>query len=238
MSRPAGWEASAAAWIAHLGADGDFARRHVLDAPMLARIRGRGFVNALDVGCGEGRFCRRLKAEGLVDAIGVDPTEALIAEARRRDPDGDYRVGRAEALAFGDASFDLVVSYLALLDIEDAGAAIAEMARVLRPGGAIVLCNQNGFATASPSQGWRRSEDGSLIFEIDRYLEPRALVSEWRGVSVRNFHRPLEFYMQAFLSAGLRLACFAEPAPHGGEAAKRERYTRVPLFVLMEWRKV
>ena len=53
-----GWSASAAAWIAEQGEDGDYGRRFVLDAPMRARIEGRGFRNALDVGCGEGRFCR------------------------------------------------------------------------------------------------------------------------------------------------------------------------------------
>ena len=53
-----GWAASAMAWIVEQGEDGDYGRRFVLDAPMRARIEGRGFRNALDVGCGEGRFCR------------------------------------------------------------------------------------------------------------------------------------------------------------------------------------
>eukprot|EP01035_Chromulina_nebulosa_P009397 gene9398-biopygen7891 len=60
-----GWDDSAAAWIADQGEDGDFGRRCVLDRPMLAQVRGRGFATALDVGCGEGRFCRVLTAEGL-----------------------------------------------------------------------------------------------------------------------------------------------------------------------------
>jgi hypothetical protein len=55
-----GWAASAAAWIIEQGEDGDYGRRFVLDAPMLARIEGRGFRHALDVGCGEGwRRCGR-----------------------------------------------------------------------------------------------------------------------------------------------------------------------------------
>ncbi|MFK4601984.1 tRNA G46 methylase TrmB [Bradyrhizobium diazoefficiens] len=49
-----GWAASAAAWIIEQGEDGDYGRRFVLDAPMRARIEGRGFRNALDVGCGGG----------------------------------------------------------------------------------------------------------------------------------------------------------------------------------------
>lgn len=51
-----GWDESAAAWIADMGDDGDFGRRFVLDAPMVARVRAGSFEAALDVGCGEGRF--------------------------------------------------------------------------------------------------------------------------------------------------------------------------------------
>ena len=68
-------------------------------------------------------------------ATGIDPTQSLLEVARKRDPSGDYRPGRAEQLDFDDASFDLVVSYVTLVDIADFRTAIREMARVLRPGG-------------------------------------------------------------------------------------------------------
>ena len=51
-----------------------------------------------------------------IAATGIDPTAALLAEARRRDPAGDYRSGRAEALDLPDRTFDLVVSYLSLIE--------------------------------------------------------------------------------------------------------------------------
>ena len=235
MTEPFGWDASAQAWIATQGNAGDFARQFVLDRPMMARVR-RGFRQALDVGCGEGRFCRMLRREG-VGAVGIDPTAGLIEEARRRDPDGDYRIGRAEALETTDAAFDLVVSYLSLIDIDDIDAAIAEMARVLKPGGALLVANLTGFATASLDQGWRIDLLRGRVFEIDRYLESRRNEARWRGIAVHNWHRPLEVYMQRFLAEGLQLVHFAEPAPHGGPSEKADRYTRVPQFVVMEWRK-
>jgi 2-polyprenyl-3-methyl-5-hydroxy-6-metoxy-1,4-benzoquinol methylase len=77
-----------------MGDRGDFGREFVLDAPMMERVQGRGFATALDVGCGEGRFCRMLRACG-VQTVGIDPTEELLRQARRRDPAGDYRSGRA-----------------------------------------------------------------------------------------------------------------------------------------------
>lgn len=92
-----GWAASAAAWIVEQGQDGDYGRRFVLDAPMKERIEGRGFRNALDVGCGEGRFCRIMQRAG-IRTTGIDPTEALLVRARELDPDGDYRLGRQAAV--------------------------------------------------------------------------------------------------------------------------------------------
>ena len=112
-----GWEASASAWISDMGELGDYARQHVLDRPMLERIRGRGFRAALDVGCGEGRFCRGLKAEG-IETTGVEPTPTLREAALSRDPTGRYLDARAERLPLETETFDLVVSYLTLIDID------------------------------------------------------------------------------------------------------------------------
>jgi SAM-dependent methyltransferase len=228
-----GWDESAVAWIADMGETGDFGRSHVLDAPMLARIRGRGFRRALDVGCGEGRFCRGLRDRGIAP-VGIDPTDALLRQARALDPDGVYLPGRAEALPFADGAFDLVVSYLTLIDIPDVRAAIPEMARVLAPGGTLLIANLTSFGTAG---AWSEDADGARRFRIDDYLEERAGWAEWHGIRVHNWHRPLSLYMGLLLGQGLVLRHFDEPAPQGGDPAKVARYRRVPWFVVMEWEK-
>ena len=232
MAGDNGWAASASAWIADMGTRGDYARRHVLDAPMLARIRGRGFRDALDVGCGEGRFCRMLRTEG-ISATGIEPTAPLCAEAKARDPGGNYLQAMAEDLPCADGSFDLAVSYLTLIDIDGIEAAIPEMARVLRPGGSLLIANLNSFNTAG---GWRDRPEGR-VFEIDDYLRARPEWVSLRGVSIRNWHRPFSRYMELLLATGLRLVHFEEPAPTGGDAARGARYRRVPYFHIMEWRK-
>ncbi|MGX9966399.1 class I SAM-dependent methyltransferase [Roseomonas sp. F4] len=232
-----GWAESAAAWIAVMAEEGDYGRRFVLDAPMLARVDAAPVQLALDVGCGEGRFCRMLRARG-ISAIGIDPTEALLDEARKRDPEGDYRAGRAEALPLPDGACDLVVSYLSLIDIPDAATAIAEMARVLAPGGRLLIANLNSFFTAGLPEGWARDGEEKTHFAIDHYLEERAHWVGWRGIRIQNWHRPMSLYMTLLLSQGLVMTHFAEPAPReGGDPHAAARYRRVPYFHIMEWRR-
>lgn len=232
-----GWKSSAKAWIADMGEKGDYGRQHVLDTPLRERLRLLQPGRALDVGCGEGRFCRILKAEGF-DPVGLDPTIELLDAARERDRDGVYIEGRGEKLEFADENFDLVVSCLSLIDIAAADRAIAEMTRVLKPGGTLLVANLTSFSTARVNGGWQRNLLGRRThFAIDGYLEPRAKWEEWRGIRIINWHRPLKDYMQWFLAQGLILTHFDEPAPTGGDPSRADRYRRAPWYVIMEWRK-
>jgi len=231
------WEESADAWIAEMGEHGDFGRRYVLDPVMLPRALARSPQKVLDVGCGEGRFCRMLKGSGVTCVTGIDPTPGLIRAARARDAGGSYVESSAESLPFGDRSFDLVVSYLSLIDIADLRAAIFEMARVLRPGGALLIANLNSFNTAGG--GWIKDGDGQRVhYPIDHYLRERPLLIEYRGIRVVNHHRPLSAYFRELLGAGLRLTYFDEPAPSVEASPSRAAsYRRVPWFLVMEWTK-
>jgi SAM-dependent methyltransferase len=238
MSSESGWQESAGAWIEEQGKEGDFGRKYILDPVMVPRALARGPRTALDVGCGEGRFCRLLRKHG-VAATGIDPTAELLAHARKKDPGGEYREAYAEELPFGDNSFDLVVSYLTLIDIPDFRAAIREMARVLRPGGTLLIANLTSFSTAVEEGGWVRGENGELRhYPIDHYLEERWAWMAYRGIRVRNYHRPMRDYMNGLLGAGLRMTYFDEPEAIATAATvKSAKYRRVPYFLVMEWEK-
>jgi SAM-dependent methyltransferase len=231
-----GWEESSGAWIRAVGDRGDYGREHVLDPVMMERVSASRFATALDVGCGEGRFCRMLKANGIT-AVGIDPTENLLAQARQLDPAGDYKIARAEALPFEAETFDLVVSYLTLLDIPDFRAGIREMVRVLKPGGSILIANLNSFISSN-SAGWVRDQEGRYLhYPVDRYMEEFPEWVEWSDIRIQNWHRPLAAYMKEFLRNGLTLTFFDEPQPRSGDAERRDRFQRAPWFVVMEWRR-
>lgn len=98
----------------------------------------------LDVACGTGALTTavadRVSPGGAV--LGLDANPEMLAVARRKHSDIEWRDGRAESLPFADASFDAVVSQFGLMFFDDRVAALREMQRVLRPGGrlAVAVC--------------------------------------------------------------------------------------------------
>ncbi len=204
---------------------------------MLARVRARRFQKALDVGCGEGRFCRKLADEG-VSPVGIDPTSALLRAAKAKDVSGAYVMSEAEYLPFPDRSFDLVVSYVTLVDIPEFEKAIGEMARVLMFGGRLLVANLNPVLSAGMKLGWKRDDDGSpQCYQVDDYGSEWSHWVEWSGVRVVNWHRPLGAYMQAFLSNELVLRHYDEPAASADYVDEGNTHARVPWFHVMEWEK-
>ncbi len=92
---------------------------------------------ALDVGCGGGWLVAELAGKVREEAIGCDVNPDLIAAAQARYPDRRFVASEPRHLPFDDASFDLVVCHFTLLWAEDPVALLAEMKRVLAPGGAV-----------------------------------------------------------------------------------------------------
>jgi len=92
----------------------------------------------LDVGCGNGAFTEALVGRcAPIELIGIDPSEGQLAFARTRPAAGlaQFRIGDAQALPFADDRFDVAVMALVLTYLSDPAKAVAEMARVVRPGG-------------------------------------------------------------------------------------------------------
>jgi SAM-dependent methyltransferase len=125
-----GWSEVAAQWSALWG---EWPKPVWVEVVAAADIHAGSKV--LDVGCGAGEFLAFVAAQG-ADAVGVDPAAGMRAIAQ-----GDVREGDAEHLPFGDHEFDVVTAFNALQFAEDTMDALAELARVAKPGARIAIAN-------------------------------------------------------------------------------------------------
>ena len=148
--------------------------------------------STLDLGCGEGRLSRDLKALGH-RVMGVDASPTMVAAARELDPAIDVHVADAAALPFSDASFDLVIAFMSLQDVDDYERAISEAARVLEPGGRLCLAIVHPLNSAGR---FSHADDPESPFVISgSYLQSSYYEDEIvrEGLEMRfvSAHRPL-----------------------------------------------
>ena len=108
----------------------------------LAAVREVAPLRVLEVGCGWGEFAERVARELGAEVVALDLSERMVELARERGVDA--RVGDVQALPFGDDEFDCVVANWMLYHVPDVDRALAEIARVLRPGGRLVAAT-NGL---------------------------------------------------------------------------------------------
>ena len=104
-----------------------------------------------DLGCGTGRFSRALADHFAADVIGIEPSEKMLEQARRKPSDGrvTYRCGSGEALPLGDGSADMVFMSMVFHHLEDPARVANECRRVLRDHGAV--CLRNATVDQAPS---------------------------------------------------------------------------------------
>lgn len=157
--------------------------------------------DVLDVGCGDGALAATLSRRG-ARMVGLDPDPRMLAAARGRAEAGSLGLtlvpGRAEALPFPAATFDRVVAVTALCFVPEADRAVAEMVRVLRPGGRLVLGELGRWsiwAAIRTVRGWLgaptwRAAHFRSAADLRRLVERHGLtVGETRGST---FYPPLD----------------------------------------------
>jgi SAM-dependent methyltransferase len=219
------WEAEAAGWIAWARSPGTdhFFWRFSLPA-LLDLLPPPGRLT-VEIGCGEGRVARELGARGH-RVVGIEGSPTLADAAREADPGFEVHVADAQAMPLDDASAALVVASMMLLNVDDLDAVVAEVARVLAPGGR--FC----FSTTHPDSG--RQKAGDDYFAVVRFAETR----ERDGVRMtfHDVHRPLGSYFGAIERAGLFVEAVREPVPDDAYVADHPqvaRWRREPCFLLV-----
>ena len=186
-----------------------------LEAPIVqAMVDECDGTHALDAACGTGRHAGYLAGAGF-ETIGIDATPAMLDVARESFPAVDFRVGRLEALPVDDASCDVVTSALAVCHAPDLDAVFDEFARVLRPGGTLILSDPH---PSSVQFG------GAAVFR-DRDADPTA------GMTmpfVPNLHHPIHTYVNAAVANGLEIVECREPVYDSSVFSSNPAYGVLP----------
>jgi SAM-dependent methyltransferase len=186
-----------------------------------------GARRVLDVGCGEGQVARLASRLGATTVVGIDPTWAQVVVARDRASGPSYARSAAAALPFPDGAFDVVVACLVFEHIRDVDDAIAEVARVLSPGGRFLFF-LNHPLLQTPNSGWiddQVLDPPEQYWRIGPYLvEDETIEQVEKGVFIPFIHRPLSRYVNALAGNGLLLHRMEEPAPPPGFLALAEEY--------------
>jgi SAM-dependent methyltransferase len=213
---------------------------------MLSAIGDPSGLDVLDIGCGEGYLSRELARRGAARVTGADRSQALVEAAREAaaaDPVTEYTEADAADLPFGSGSFDLIVANHVLNDLPDVSGPIAELARVLRPGGRLVAlilhpCFYGNRAedtqrlSSLPPADYFSARPVEQRFLVDGLVSPSATVS---------WVRPLEDYTSAITAAGMAITAMTEPHPSAAQLAAsswwRDNF-RWPLFLLITTAKL
>jgi demethylmenaquinone methyltransferase/2-methoxy-6-polyprenyl-1,4-benzoquinol methylase len=173
---------------------------------LVSRVEAGPGSTVLDVATGTGAVARELLAQKGCTVVGLDQSPEMLAEARRRLPAEVKLIeARAEQLPFPDAAFDAVTFTYLLRYVDDPGAALRELARVVRPGGTVA-----GLEFAVPHGVWRPLWE--LYVRVGLPGAGRAISRGWAdvgdflGPSIRGFYDryPEERLLELWWDAGIR----------------------------------
>ena len=222
------WEQAAPAWIRWARTPGhDSYWRFHRDA-FLPLVPAPGCMT-LDVGCGEGRVSRDLTRLGH-RVVAVDASPAMVTSAfTHRDGTAPVVVGDAARLPVADDTADCVVAFMSLQDVDGLEQAVAEIGRVLRPDGRLVMAITHPANTAGH---FVSVDDGEPVFMLERSWFVRVALAdtcERDGLTMtfHSEHRPLHDYTDALADAGFLVERIREV----GDPDPADKWNRVPMFL-------
>jgi SAM-dependent methyltransferase len=247
------WPELAEWYDAKQGDTGDLWHRELIDPPLIALVGDVRGKRLLDLACGNGYLARRFAREGAV-VVGVDASSPIVERAAARERTERlgivYLVRDAGSMPnLSEASFDVVLCNMALMDMPDVTGPFREVARLLVPGGRFVasLCHPCFDVPGASSWLLERAEyETKISRRVRGYRQPFAATSLWRvperpDFRTRTYHRPLSWYVRELWSAGLAVTAMEEPEGSGefGTASPQGDGVReVPLHLVIEARKL
>ena len=221
------WDRVADDWAQHVETN-DYYNLFLTPAT-LERLDDVSGKRILDLGCGEGGYCRVLKKRG-ADVTGIDGSETLINIAKARsDSSIKFLVRNANNLdGIVENGFEIVVAAMSLMSVEDYEGSISEVRRVLKEGGYLLMsilhpCFSDHF---THRQAY-----------FSQHVWHEHVTTEFSHPVLRR-HKPLSDFMNPLVDQGFRLKRFHEPVPTDEQiqaAPRLKKLRQIPLFLFMEW---
>jgi len=210
-----------------------FASRRDAVYDLIKQLKLPTTAAVLEIGCSGGPLMQLLRAAGYTDLTGVDVSGPAIELAQARGVP-NVSVMDGAALAFGDARFDLVIASDVLEHIEDEGRALREWARVLRPGGQLLV-----FV---PAHAYLWSEHDVVNHHFRRYSRQGLMAALGRAglhVGRSSFWNAAMYFPTAALRLGRRLVSGpVSPVQKPGATGDLHHFAGPANTLLLLWVKL
>jgi len=248
------WEESSKNWIEIYEKsgeldEGDTSRKLIIDPALWEILDNIQGLKVLDAGCGSGYITRKLAKKG-AKAYGVDFSEKFVEYCNKREEEEQLgckfsQTSLIDLTMFENDFFDIIVSNIVLVDVQDYQKAFLEMNRVLKKEGRFIWSNSH------PTFGRLGAMDLRLPFDaarneekqykiIDRYFDSGGTLVSWGKVKpLWQFDRTLSEYSHALKEAGFAIKEIIEPKPDMELIRKNPRVLafdaeRYPHFIIFE----
>lgn len=237
------WEDIASEYAKIISEVGDPRHEQVVNPAVFELLGNLNDKVVLDAGCGNGYLSRRI-AKTAKKVIGVDLTEELIKQAKNQhNPQNvEFMLGNLENLPFDNEVFEVVLTNLVLIDVENLNLVVSELARVLKKGGRLVMstlhpCFENPPRTYS---WWTEDKKIRIGRVVQKYFDTGLIKDDNQqmesGQVYQHYHYMISDYLNAFSYAGLTLKKTIEP--NGNQISPDIGMNdHTPTFLVMQYEK-
>ena len=247
------WSSAAPWYDEYLETNPDSLQAQVIAPNLLRMLALKKEEQVLDLACGQGYFSRLMAETGAV-VTGLDISDALIMRARERTEQKEitYITAPADATGLPAESMDRVVMVLALENIESIERLFAEIARVLKKDGKVMLVMLHPAFRIPQHSDWGYDEKKEVQYRrVDKYLSEVAVeIAQHpfkeegkKEITTITFHRSLQWHMKIFKKQGFVIATIEEWISHKKSqlGSKKEIEDKArkefPMFLAVELKK-
>lgn len=170
----------------------------------------------LDLGCGYGWHCKYAAEQGAKEVLGIDMSEKMIAEAKKRNADEKitYKNGNLKDYEYPQQEWDVVVSNLVLHYIADLENIFQKVYQTLKPEGTFLFNIEHPVFTSGVKQEWVYDEENKpLYWPVDDYFIEGERSTQFLGCEVRKQHHTLTSILMGLLKVGFVLEAVEEAQP-------------------------